>query len=99
MRSAVAVCQLAIEDPSVAENRGRVRERVAGLADGVDLAVCPEYALTGFTADEREVLTPGEDLVTVGTPLGTAGLSTCYDLNSVEESATLAREEVTALLV
>jgi (R)-amidase len=48
---------------------------------------------------EGEVLSPGEELVTVETPVGTAGLVTCYDLNFVGDSAQLARREVTALLV
>lgn len=48
---------------------------------------------------EREFLTPGDDLVTVETPLGEAGLLTCYDLNFVGDSAALARESVRALLV
>jgi (R)-amidase len=48
---------------------------------------------------ERKWLTPGEELVTVDTPVGEAGLLTCYDLNFVDDSAALAREEVTALLV
>jgi (R)-amidase len=48
---------------------------------------------------ERDVLSPGEELVTVETPVGTAGLVTCYDLNFVGDSAELARPEVTALVV
>ena len=48
---------------------------------------------------ERELLTPGDELVTVETPLGTAGLLTCYDLNFVDDSAALAREDISALLV
>lgn len=48
---------------------------------------------------EQSVLTPGEELVTVETPIGTAGLLTCYDLNFVGDSAALARADVTALLV
>jgi (R)-amidase len=48
---------------------------------------------------ERDVLSPGEELVTVETPVGTAGLVTCYDLNFVGDSAGLARPEVTALVV
>lgn len=163
MRSTVAVCQLELDDLAVDANLARVRERVERHAD-VDLAVFPEYALTGFTADERvesaaldrdgpaidalrsladrrdvalvvgfveaadgafynaaayvgsdgdlavyrkrhlwgreaEVLAPGDELVTVETPLGEAGLLTCYDLNFVGDSAALAREDITALLV
>jgi (R)-amidase len=48
---------------------------------------------------ETEFLTPGDELVTVETPIGTAGLQTCYDLNFVEDSAALAQPDVTALIV
>jgi len=49
----VAACQVAVEDLAVGENLATVRERARGLADDVALAVFPEYALTGFVADER----------------------------------------------
>ncbi|AGB39934.1 carbon-nitrogen hydrolase family protein [Natronococcus occultus] len=48
---------------------------------------------------ERKLLTPGDELVTVDTPVGTAALQTCYDLNFVEDSAALTRSDVTALIV
>lgn len=48
---------------------------------------------------ERDLLEPGDDRVTVETPLGTAGLVTCYDLNFVAESAAFVDEKVDALLV
>jgi predicted amidohydrolase len=160
----VAVCQVPVDDLDVAANSRRLRDAIEGLPTAVDLAVCPEYALTGFAPDERieaaalarddpvlgdlrsladrrdtalvvgfveaageryynatayvsadgdrtvyrkrhlwgqerSVLTPGEASVTVETPVGTTGLLTCYDLNFVAESAALAREGVTALLV
>ncbi|USZ68401.1 carbon-nitrogen hydrolase family protein [Halorussus salilacus] len=160
----VAACQTTVADLDVDANLATVRERVADLPPEVEVAVFPEYALTGFVGDERigavalardgpalarlreaataadcallvgfveetgdayhnavayldpdggttvyrkrhlwanerEVLTPGEDRVTVETPVGTAGLLTCYDLNFVGESAALARPEVDALFV
>jgi len=64
-------------------------------ADG-ELTVYRKQHLWGR---EAELLTPGSQRVTVETPAGTAGLLTCYDLNFVGESAALAREEITALLV
>lgn len=48
---------------------------------------------------ESDRLATGDELVTVETPLGTAGLLTCYDLNFVADSAAFAREEITHLLV
>ena len=66
--------------------------------------VRPEGDLTIYRkrhlwAGERDLLMPGCERVTVETPVGTAGVLTCYDLNFVEDSAALAREDVTALLV
>lgn len=49
----VAACQVRVTDLDVEANLARVAERVAGLPDDVELAVFPEYALTGFVADER----------------------------------------------
>ena len=212
----VAACQMTVADLDVAANLATIEERVAGLPPEVDIAVFPEYALTGFVADERarevalardgetldrlretaagtdtallvgfverageasdadageasdadageasdadageasdadagaasdadagatyynatayldphggddagggkshpvettvyrkrhlwgnesEVLTPGDQRVTVKTPVGTAALLTCYDLNSVGESAAFATPDVDALFV
>jgi (R)-amidase len=49
----VAVPQVPVDDLRVDANGDRLRRRAAGLSDEVDLAVFPEYALTGFAADER----------------------------------------------
>jgi len=57
------------------------------------------YRKRHLWAGERRVLEAGGDLVTVETPLGEAGVLTCYDLNFVQDSAALVREEVEALLV
>jgi len=45
------------------------------------------------------VLSAGEEAVTVETPVGEAGIVTCYDLNFVEVSAAFARDRVDALFV
>ena len=164
MPPTVAACQLAVDDLDPAANLAAVESRVRGLPDAVDVAVFPEYALTGFVPDDRvadaalsidgerlgrlrdlaaaestalvvgfveadgdarhnttayldpdgavtryrkrhlwgreaEVLTPGDDLVTVETPAGTAGILTCYDLNFVGDSAALVERGVDALFV
>lgn len=57
------------------------------------------YRKRHLWGSEAELLTSGDELVTVETPVGTAGLQTCYDLNFVEDSAALARADVTALIV
>jgi predicted amidohydrolase len=51
--STVAACQIAVADLDVAANRATIADRIAGLSSAVELAVFPEYALTGFVADER----------------------------------------------
>ncbi|UPV99777.1 carbon-nitrogen hydrolase family protein [Halorussus gelatinilyticus] len=175
----VAACQIAVTDLDVAANLHAVCERVTDLPPEVDVALFPEYALTGFVGDERvrdaaiardgpefgrladlavatdtallvgfaeraggdadtgetyynavayldpradgdagtgavettvyrkrhlwgseeELLEPGDERVTVETPVGTAGLLTCYDLNFVGESAAFAAPEIEALFV
>ncbi|WP_424013281.1 carbon-nitrogen hydrolase family protein [Halorubrum xinjiangense] len=49
----VAVPQVAVDDLRVDANVDRLRRRAADLSSKVDLAVFPEYALTGFAANER----------------------------------------------
>lgn len=57
------------------------------------------YRKRHLWAGEVGTLTPGEELVSVRTPAGEAGILTCYDLNFVADSAALTREEVDALFV
>ena len=164
MPPTVAACQLVIDDRDVAANLATVESRLAALPEAVDIAVFPEYTLTGFAPDNRvadaarridsdaidrlrdlaaahgtalvagfvesagddlhnttaylapdgevtryrkrhlwgreaEVLTPGDELVTAETPVGTAGILTCYDLNFVADSAALADRNIEALFV
>jgi predicted amidohydrolase len=49
----VAVPQLALDDLSVETNLSTLVARAAALPDEVDVALFPEYALTGFAADDR----------------------------------------------
>lgn len=49
----VAVPQLALDDLSVETNLSTLVARTAALADEVDVALFPEYALTGFVDDDR----------------------------------------------
>ena len=48
---------------------------------------------------ERDLLEPGDSVVTTETPLGRTGLLTCYDLNFVADSAAFAADRVDALFV
>lgn len=161
----VAACQIAVSDLDTEANVDTVVDRMTALPDAVELAVFPEYALTGFVADARvhacaleeqsraleriaeiamknqvsvvvgyleaandgsyynaltyidregdrttyrkrhlwadeaDYVTPGTERVRVETPLGQAGLATCYDLNFVAESAAFTDPPVDALLV
>ncbi|WP_058365319.1 carbon-nitrogen hydrolase family protein [Haloparvum sedimenti] len=49
----VAVPQLTVDDLDAETNRERLRKRAAALPERADLAVFPEYALTGFVPDDR----------------------------------------------
>ena len=55
--------------------------------------------LFGFAEGERTVMTGGEQLVVVETPLGTTGLATCYDLRFPELFRALTQAGATAFLV
>ncbi|NIB99348.1 nitrilase-related carbon-nitrogen hydrolase [Halobacterium sp. R2-5] len=49
----VAACQTDVADLDPAANLATVGERLAALDARVDVALFPEYALTGFVADDR----------------------------------------------
>lgn len=49
----VAACQMSVADLDVETNLAAIEARVADLSPEVDVALFPEYALTGFVADER----------------------------------------------
>ncbi|WP_101296471.1 carbon-nitrogen hydrolase family protein [Halegenticoccus soli] len=160
----VAVPQLSVRDLEPEANLAAIADRTNALPGRVDVALFPEYAFTGFVADERvenaaldrdgpeverlreiaarngldvlagyvergrdglynaaayvrsdgaatvyrkrhlwggerEVLQPGDERVTIETPVGRTGLLTCYDLNFVGDSASFARERIDALFV
>ncbi|MDZ7746010.1 MAG: carbon-nitrogen hydrolase family protein [Halobacteriales archaeon] len=53
MDPTVAACQIEVEDLDPERNVSTVVDRLTALDECVDVAVFPEYALTGFVADER----------------------------------------------
>ncbi|MGQ4554795.1 nitrilase-related carbon-nitrogen hydrolase [Halobellus sp. GM3] len=57
------------------------------------------YRKRHLRGGEADVLDAGEDIAIVETPVGRAGILTCYDLNFVADSAELTRERVDALFV
>lgn len=50
-------------------------------------------------AGEHETMTPGSDLVVVGTPLGPTGLATCYDLRFPEMFRAMTQGGAEAFLI
>jgi len=57
------------------------------------------YRKRHLWATERALLEPGAERVRIETPVGTAAILTCYDLNFVAESAATATEDLEVLLV
>lgn len=57
----VAACQHAVAEGDTDANVALVRERLAGLPDRVDVAVFPEYGLTGFDAGAPETCALSRD--------------------------------------
>ena len=55
--------------------------------------------LFGYESEESRLLTPGEDVVTIDSDLGTVGLTTCYDLRFPELYRALADAGVELLLI
>ncbi|MEY4136753.1 MAG: hypothetical protein RL205_881 [Actinomycetota bacterium] len=67
--------------------------------EGTRVATYRKIHLFGFAEGERTVMTGGEELVVVDTPLGTTGLATCYDLRFPELFRALTDSGATAFLV
>ena len=72
---------------------GSFAETLAGNAYNTAVLIGPEgdikatyrkVHLFGFSGGETTLMTAGEDLVVVDTPLGPTGLATCYDLRFPE---------------
>ncbi|MEI7888587.1 MAG: carbon-nitrogen family hydrolase [Actinomycetes bacterium] len=55
--------------------------------------------LFGFEGGELDVMTAGEELVVANTPIGPAGLATCYDLRFPEQFRSLVDLGATAFLM
>lgn len=89
MPPTVAACQSTVADLDPETNLERTLERVAGLADRVDVACFPEMGLTGFVPDERvadaALARDGEALARLRTAAAEAG--TDLLVGFVEEGA------------
>jgi predicted amidohydrolase len=75
---------------------GEVYNAAAYVRSGGEVTV---YRKRHLWAGEAAVLSAGDELVTLETPLGETGLLTCYDLNFVGDSAAMVDARVDALLV
>lgn len=67
--------------------------------DGEVLAVYRKIHLFGFDSGEAALLTAGERVTAVETPLGVTGLATCYDLRFPELFRALTDAGATAVLI
>lgn len=67
--------------------------------DGELVASYRKVHLFGFEGGETVLMTGGEELVLVDTPLGPTGLATCYDLRFPELFRALTDEGATAFLI
>lgn len=71
---------------SVAERNGELTHNTSVVVgpDGETRATYRKRHLFGFDGGEPEVMTAGDSLEVVDTPLGRTGLATCYDLRFPE---------------
>jgi predicted amidohydrolase len=67
--------------------------------DGVLVATYRKIHLFGFDGGETTLMSGGEELIVVDTPLGPTGLATCYDLRFPELFRALVQGGATAILV
>jgi predicted amidohydrolase len=66
---------------------------------GEAVALYRKRHLFGFETGERTLMSAGEDLVVVDTPLGRTGIATCYDLRFPEMFRLLIDRGATAFLI
>ena len=67
--------------------------------DGVLVATYRKIHLFGFDGGETTLMSGGDELVVVDTPLGPTGLATCYDLRFPELFRALTEGGATAVLL
>jgi predicted amidohydrolase len=85
---------------SFAEQAGELfNTSVLFAPDGQRVATYRKIHLFGFDGGETTVLSGGDELVVVDTPLGPTGLATCYDLRFPEFFRALGEGGATAVLL
>ena len=83
----------------VEEGDGLFNTSVLFGPDGSLVASYRKVHLFGFTGGETSVLSGGDELVVVDTPLGPTGLATCYDLRFPELFRALVEGGATSVLM
>lgn len=96
VRDLAAAHDLALVVGFAEERDGRYHNTTAYVAP--DTEVTP-YRKRHLWGGETAVFEPGEEYVVVETPAGPTGLLTCYDLNSVRDSAAFLDRGVETLFV
>lgn len=102
MRAAAATAGVWLHAGSFAELDGECRFNTSLLVDpdGEAVAWYRKQYLFGWEDGEPSVMTAGDDFVVVdGTPLGSVGLATCYDLRFPELFRGLVDRGATAFLL
>ena len=86
MRAAAQTAGITLHMGSFAELRGGSRYNTSVVidADGAILATYRKQHLFGWEDGEPSVMTAGDSLTVLPTPLGATGLATCYDLRFPE---------------
>ena len=86
---------------SFVENDGGNIYNTALLLDpqGNSIARYRKIHLFGYQSAERDILTPGRDVVVTDTPWGVSGFSTCYDLRFPELFRLMADRGVAFFLI
>lgn len=85
--------------PELVDEQTRHNTSVLFDPQGDLVASYRKIHLFGFAEGERTVMSGGEDLIVIDTPLGTTGLATCYDLRFPELFRALTENGATAFLV
>lgn len=93
--------QTCIHMGSIAESEARFTYNTSVLINAHGRVGCTyrKRHLFGFEGGELEVMTAGEELVVANTPIGPAGLATCYDLRFPEQFRSLVDLGATAFLM
>ena len=83
----------------VADTGEHFNTSVVFAPDGVLVGAYRKIHLFGFSEGETTLMTGGEELLVVDTPLGPTGIATCYDLRFPELFRALTQGEATTFIL